>query len=183
LPVRLGMRNFSGPERKQNLTQRRKEKTGTESAHLTTTAPTRLKDDGRRCVAFRVIARTRVDAGESLQVWRLDRCDALGWDEILHAGIERTIAPATPKGSRGRSRLFNVWAIDRLRVYWRHISNAAPLRGWWSTRVNLGDGTSWRDRVLAIRGLRRPVQTRMSVYQFRRCRPVHGARGRAPSLD
>jgi hypothetical protein len=38
--------------------------------------------------------------------------------------------PATPKGSRGRTRLFNLLAIDRLRIDRRHNSNTAPRRGW-----------------------------------------------------
>jgi hypothetical protein len=72
--------------------------------------------NGRRGVAFRVGARTGVAADKSLQIWRSDRRDALGRGRFNRAEIESTLEPATRTGSRGRRRLFNVYAIDRLRI-------------------------------------------------------------------
>jgi len=82
-----------------------------------------------RAVGFAEADRTRVDADESFRYGA--RIDATPWDgtDIHHVGSKGIIEPATPKGSRSRIRLFNRWAIDRLRICRRHISDAAPRRG------------------------------------------------------
>jgi hypothetical protein len=50
----------------------------------------RSKANRRRGVAFRVGARTRVDADETLQIWCSDRRDARGWRYVQHAEIGTT---------------------------------------------------------------------------------------------
>jgi hypothetical protein len=69
----------------------------------------KLAVEGQRTegVAFRVIARGCVDADDLCRygAW-IDATPRIGTD-VQHAGTEETVAPATAKGSRGRTRLLN----------------------------------------------------------------------------
>ena len=146
MPVRLGMRS-SNRELDREWTQ-------------------------RRGVAFRVIARTGVDANGSLQVGVC--IDATPWDgtDVQHAGVK---GAATPVGAAAGHGFSTNGCISLMRSPPMGMGPCvSACRGWDQP------GT---DRVLAIRGVRTPVQTRLSGWQLRRYRPVRGARGRAPSLN
>ena len=92
----------------------------------------------RRGVAFRVLASTCVDAHELLQIWRLDRRDALRHDAFNALGLNEPSIVPRQQGAAAARVFSPIYVVDQFLIWRPDTFNAAPLRPVWSDTIRRG---------------------------------------------
>jgi len=92
----------------------------------------------RRGVAFRVLGSTCVDADDSLQIWRLDKRDALRHDAFNTLGLNEPPIVPRQQGAAAARVFSPIYVVDQFLILRPDALNAAPLRSVWLNTIRRG---------------------------------------------